>query len=227
MLVTMPTSPPLGKFILTRDANQHLSLVCKDNSFKPFSIDFTDNKFIHRLQAIGKHQPIARAIGIKAEVRPKIIDATAGMGTDAILLAALGCEVTLIEQSDIVAKLLADALARAAINPLLNPIVARMNLLHGDSVQLIPTLPKADVIYLDPMFPTTKNTAKVKKPMQILQQLIGHQSEETLFNTALAHADRVVLKRPKKLNLTPPKGCQVIDTKTTQYLILMTGNKLK
>ena len=46
----------------------------------------------------------------------KAIDATAGMGEDAFLLAAQGYEVTLYEQNPVIAALLKDAIRRAKKN---------------------------------------------------------------------------------------------------------------
>lgn len=219
----MPISDHISKFTLQQLQNGHLSLVALDNSFTPFSIDFTTGKNWHRLKSLGKKQPLARAIGIKQPPYPHVIDATAGMGTDGFLLAALGCQVTLIEQSEIVTKLLEDALRRARANIETRAIAQRINLHAGDACDMIPALPPADVIYLDPMFPESTSSAKVKKPMQLLQQLVGHQSEESLLTTAKQHAPRVVLKRPRKLLEFPPNNCQIIQTKTTQFWIFLTA----
>ena len=58
-----------------------------------------------------QHEMLVRAAKSEKEGR-KAIDATAGMGEDAFLLAAQGYEVTLYEQNPVVAVLLKDALRR-------------------------------------------------------------------------------------------------------------------
>ena len=65
---------------------------------------------------------------------PLAIDATAGLGEDALLLAAAGFRVVLFERNPIIAALLRDALERAASVPELSPIVARMQLVEADSI---------------------------------------------------------------------------------------------
>lgn len=220
-IATMPSSAGLSKFILERLDHDILALVDQTGEFKPFYPDFTDAKQLHRIQTTGLKDPLARAVGIKKNVKPHVIDATAGCGNDGFLLASLGCAVTLIEQSEIMHALLDDALARAKTHPRLHSIVDRIELIHGDACEIIPTSKKPDVIYVDPMFPESKSHAKVKKNMQILQHIVGHQSEEKLLNIALQHTPRVVLKRPRKLNQSAPKHAQVIETKTTQFWIFI------
>ena len=41
---------------------------------------------------------LGRAVGLKADRKPLIWDATGGLGRDAFVLADLGCEVTLCER---------------------------------------------------------------------------------------------------------------------------------
>ena len=87
---------------------------------KPLSIDFLSNKANYRRQHGGGHkQLIAKAVGIKPHKNLHIIDATAGLGEDAFVLACLGCQMTLLERSPYLAALLADAIERgiAAADP--------------------------------------------------------------------------------------------------------------
>ena len=66
-----------------------------------------------RLATASRRQPIARAIGLKKRT-PSVLDATAGLGRDAMLLASLSCSVTAVERSPILGAMLRDALERAA-----------------------------------------------------------------------------------------------------------------
>ena len=87
---------------------------------------------------------LVKAARVKGEAAPTAFDATAGLGEDSLLLAAAGFSVTMCESDPVIAALLADALARAAEDPELAGIVARMTLVQGDSVELLPRLGSAD-----------------------------------------------------------------------------------
>lgn len=132
---------------------------------------------------------------------PTAVDATAGLGEDAFLLAAAGFTVTLYERDPIIAALLCDALRRGAGHPALAPIVARMTLRMEDSIAALPHLtPPPDVVVLDPMFPQRQKSGRIKKKFQLLQQLEQPcADEEALLRAALACAPgRIVIKRPGK-----------------------------
>ena len=177
-----------------------------ENQFPPLAIDFNSAELQYRLRTTGKRQPLAKAVSIKGSLDIDIIDATAGMGKDAWTLAYLGCRVTMIEQSDIIAPLLQDALKQASQHQNLALIAANIKLIHGNACDLLPTLPKTDVIYLDPMFPESRKSAKAPQDMQTLQTLIGHQDADTLLETALRHdAYKVVLKRPNHAPVLRPE----------------------
>lgn len=145
---------------------------------------------------------LVRAARVKGGVRGhRAVDATAGLGEDALLLAAAGFEVRLFECNPVIAALLEDALRRAALVPGLAAVVGRMQLAGGDSVSALPTLPEQpEVVLLDPMFPARRKSASVKKKFQLLQQLeTPCEDEEALMAAAFAaHPRKVVVKRPAK-----------------------------
>jgi len=60
-------------------------------------------------------QPLLKAVGIKRRdgYRPRVLDATAGLGEDAWVLASAGCEVRALERNRITSALLEDGLRRA------------------------------------------------------------------------------------------------------------------
>lgn len=133
------------------------------------------------------------------EPRPFAVDATAGMGEDAFLLAAAGYEVVLFESDPVIAALLSDALARALSEPRLSDIVSRMKLIEGDSVRGLAELDKApDIVYLDPMFPARTKSGLVGKKLQLLQKLEKPcSSEEELLTAAIgAKPKKIIIKRP-------------------------------
>lgn len=182
-------------------------------------IDFIQGKGVRRTREANFHsQPLARALNLrKLRQRngqiPQIIDATAGFGTDAWMMASLGCKVRLLEASPVLATMLTQALnnARTASpqgasdhangkqeygSPAHNMCVINTN-----SIQFLNNHENAgaDIIYLDPMYPQARSKALVKKGMQLLHDLIGPDDNGAeLLNMALKRADyRVVVKRPR------------------------------
>lgn len=147
-----------------------------------------------------KTELAARACQV--EQQPLIIDATAGMGHDGLLLARLGARVTLVEQHPVVWALLTSAMQQAQINPHLAKISQRMQLVYANAVGWLSDQ-QADVVYLDPMFPKSEQPDKqqplVKKEMQILQKLFSTSTDagDALLQPARQAAKRVIVKRPK------------------------------
>lgn len=163
------------------------------------NVDFNDAALQRRRQQSLKRQDLGKAVGLKHGSDQTILDATAGLGSDAFLLASSGCQLVLLERSPVVAALLADGLLRAQqAGGELAAIAARMRLRQddflGDS-----DLPEVDVVYLDPMFPTDRKTAKSKKNMFLLQQLLGQNSDsQLLLQRAKSLARRrIVVKRAR------------------------------
>lgn len=197
----------------------------------PISIDFVSGKNAHRRQfGGGRGQPFARAIGLKKGQNPSIIDATAGFGRDAFVLASLGCQVTLLEQNTLLVALLQNALQRAYDDDDILPIVSRMQVHATESIDFLTALDPTqhpDVIYLDPMYPDREKAALVKKDMQLLHQLVGEDTQSTaLLRVALQKAcKRVVVKRPKNAGFVAGHRPNVsISSKNTRYDIYLTQN---
>ncbi|RUM41082.1 MAG: hypothetical protein DSY80_09355 [Desulfocapsa sp.] len=181
-------------------------------------IDFDAADLTYRKQhGGGIKQPLARAIGIKANIRPSILDATAGLGIDSYLLASFGCRVRMIERSPFLAALLNDALQRIQCQ---NPL-----LLHGEAEALIAKAEnRVDTIYLDPMYPPRGKSALNRQEMRIIRALVGDDDDaDRVFLTALRHAaKRVVVKRPKAAPLLSGKRpSHVIKMKSSRFDVYM------
>lgn len=197
---------------------------------KSVRVDFTSDSFLYRLaKGGGRKQPLARAMGLKPGYSPRILDATAGLGRDGFLLAALGCRVTLCERSPILAALLHDGLQRAAADPRLQEIVERIDLQLGDTIRLLPDLAlreRPEVISLDPMFPHRTKSALVKQEMRLVRDLVGEdQDSSELLAVALTHAGkRVVCKRPIQAPpLTGPAPDFAITTPKHRFDVYLRG----
>ena len=159
-----------------------------------------------------KNELIARACQIKPQLNPaiKIIDATAGLGHDSLLMASLGSEVILLERHPILFALLESAKKQAEGHDYLANIAKRITVIYQDSAHYLTEIAQdqADVIYLDPMFPardhnqkSEKKQAQVKKQMQLLHLLLPEDGEmdlgDALLEFAKAKVKRVIVKRPK------------------------------
>lgn len=166
-------------------------------------VDFDDDSLHYRQRRPVRPEALLKAGGIKRGQSARVVDATAGLGLDAFLFASAGAQVTMFERSPVLHALLLDGLRRGMHSPeqRVRESVARMHLQHGDSAQLmLQTLEdRPELIYLDPMFPERKKSAKVKKNMALLQQLLHAEPEaETLLHVALQIAGkRVLVKRPR------------------------------
>lgn len=181
-----------------------LTLLSPEDSLPSLSINFDDEKLTYRRKhGGGKKQALAKAIGIKSTPYPTVLDATAGLARDAFILASLGCQVTLYERNPLLFTLLNDAIYQAqhSIDDELVGISQRMDAAQYDILALSgKKTEKFDIVYLDPMFPEKKNSAKVKKEMQILQSLIGKDLDADLLLEAAKKVarKRIVVKRPKQ-----------------------------
>ncbi|WP_218951639.1 MULTISPECIES: class I SAM-dependent methyltransferase [Acinetobacter] len=157
-----------------------------------------------------KSEMIARACHL-AE-KPSLIDATAGLGHDSLLMAHLGAQVTLVERHPILFTLLEDTHTRAQSDAFLSQVVSRIQLVFSDSADYLKQQAEqhrtVDVVYLDPMFPqrdqnqqAVKKQAQVKKQMQLLHMLLPEDGEmdlgDNLLELAQKIAKRVVVKRPR------------------------------
>jgi len=192
----------------------------------PVRADFLSGAVAHRRQyGGGAGQLIAKACGIRSGIRPTVVDATAGLGRDAFVLATLGCRVHMLERSPVVHALLAAGLeqARAQAGPELTEILQRMTLEQADGRQWLQRCTeqqRPDLVYLDPMFPHTDKKAQVKKEMLAFRQLVGQDSDDAeLLAAALAAARcRVVVKRARKAPAVDgPKASYALEGKSSRY----------
>ena len=189
-------------------------------------VDFLGGAVGHRFRSgSGRGHPLVRAVGLKPARPLAVVDATAGLGRDAFLLASLGATVTLIERAPEVHAMLARAIAAlAGAGPEHAAVSARMTLVQGDACALLPTLP-GDVVVVDPMHPARLGTALVKAEMRRLRALVGDDPDSSeLIETALAgKAGRVVVKWPLRapLPIGLPEPSHSLRGKTVRYEVFV------
>lgn len=188
----------------------------ENKNLDKIKVDFSSGNMAYRQHhGQGRGELLAKAVGVKKHHALSVLDVTAGLGKDGFILASLGCEVTMLERSPIVAALLQNGLDRATKEIDLLPIVERMHFFKMDAIEFLQktnnnsadrTLaPGFDCIYLDPMFPENKKSRLVKKDMRAFRLLVGEDFDSSdLFEMAMAFgAHRLVVKRHRH---DPPLG---------------------
>lgn len=143
----------------------------------------------------------ARLKGVQNTAALTAVDATAGLGEDAFLLAGAGFQVDLYERNPVISALLWDALRRGLEDPALAQVLCRMRFHMEDSIEaLAGRAVPPDIVVLDPMFPKRQKSGLIKKKFQLLQQLEQPCGEESdLLQAAISCGPRrIVIKRPLK-----------------------------
>ena len=159
-----------------------------------------------------------------------VLDATAGLGEDSVLLAAAGHQVIMYEKDPVIAALLRDAMARAAGVPELAPVMTRMRLHEEDSIDAMHNLPcgAADIVYLDPMFPERQKKSLVGKKFQLLHHLESpcEREEELLMAALRIQPARIIIKRPSKgAYLAGVKPDYSLEGKAVRYDIILPASR--
>ncbi|MCH8530818.1 MAG: class I SAM-dependent methyltransferase [Saccharospirillum sp.] len=208
---------PIGLYITSHEE----ALAIADGAApkqKPVAVDFFSSAAVHRQRyGGGRSQAIAKAIGLPKRADISVLDATAGLGRDAWVLASLGARVWMLERHPIVRLLLLDGLNRA-FKAGLEP--ETMRLLEGNLIEGIQGVNQPDVVYLDPMFPERRSSAAVKKEMTVFHDLVGPDADaDALLEPALALARyRVVVKRPRHApDLGGQKPGLVLSGKSSRF----------
>jgi 16S rRNA (guanine1516-N2)-methyltransferase len=168
-----------------------------------------------RLRSARKTDALPRALGMpRRPTPPTVVDATAGLCRDAMVLARLGCQVTAIERIPALAMLAAALLEGSELG-------TRLTIQTGDAeVWLAGLSPEQApaVVYLDPMF-AEGGKAQVKKDMQICRALAGPPDDLTgLFAVAKSVAtERVVVKRHPDLPPLAPGVSFTVDGERVRF----------
>lgn len=195
---------------------------------KQFNINhsFLDPKFLKRL--IQPNQLLLKACSNKQRSIKTVLDLTGGWGMDSFLIAHNGRSVTMLEQNRLIYAITAHSLKCVETHPKLSKTVSRINGLNTTGSDFLANhqgIDQFDCIYLDPMFPSHKSSAKPSKELQLLQQMTSNVDIELAFNLALEQANnRVVMKRPLK---SPPfsnkKPDLVYREKTVRFDVYLTA----
>jgi 16S rRNA (guanine1516-N2)-methyltransferase len=170
---------------------KRLSVYQKQDRHHAF-VDFDSKQLKFRSSAHLNAELIIKAVLGKKKKAATIMDCTAGFGKDSYLLSLTGSEVFAYESNPLMNALLKDGLNRADIS--------NITLYKKDAMQHLKNT-GCQVIYIDPMYPANKKSAKNNKQMAFLQSIVGHQAQmaSDLFAQAkLSKAKKIVIKRPVK-----------------------------
>jgi len=196
------TALPAGKVLLLVEPDGLALQYTGMGAPGPVRVEFGGGDMLHRRRT-GGARLLGKAVGYGKKPVLHVLDATAGLGRDAFMLADIGCRVRLCERELLLSELLRDALDCAALarDPQLRAAVQRLQLFVSDSTALnAGQLSGLDVIYLDPMFPQRSKSAAVKKEMALFQALLQHtvpSDADRLLSWALQQdVARIVVKRP-------------------------------
>ena len=189
-----------GLVLVCDEDGMHLELLDGSRRTKLF-VDFLDGVLQHRAKIQqARAEMLVRACGVPNDgSRWTVVDATAGLGRDAFLLATCGADVTLVERHPLLAMLLEHALDTLAAE--IPDVAVRLHLREHDAIDFLRSLladERPDVVCCDPMFPPRTKSAAVSGEMQVLHALIGETPDGgALLAAALRAARRrVVVKRP-------------------------------
>lgn len=249
--VALATDHPLARDLLARFALQaaepddscrfllrfrddRLELVDRRRPrYAPLCVDFSGPSGMRRLR---QGDPLLRsACRVRGVRAAHVLDATAGLGGDALALAQFGFRVTAVERCSAVAALLADGLRRAVDIPALVPLVRRIELRVGESAARLAGevadccasgfVRHPDVVYLDPMFGDGRR-ALPGGSMQILADLVGEDPDAPeLLRLALGAARRkVVVKRHPKGAALLANVSRTVKGKQVRYDVYDVGS---
>lgn len=169
-------------------------------------VDFNSKQLQYRSQAHLNAELVIKAVLGKKKQATSILDCTAGFGKDSYLMSLTGSKIVAYENNPLMYALLKDGLNRADINNIS---------LHKSNALGVIKSTDCEVIYIDPMYPASKKSAKNNKQMMFLQAFVGHQSEmaeELYIQAKQSNAKKIIIKRPMKADY-------VLNKKPTSQII--------
>ena len=154
------------------------------------------DQFSRRIANYQREKHLKKAIGFKSSISKRILDGTGGLGHDAFIFALLGQEVTIVEKNIGLCILIEEALNNLPNTRYFNLAKEKITILNGDSREYLDQIQDFDVIYLDPMFNSSKNVARAKNLAFINQYLVDY--DNPLEDFLSRNNKRVVIKREIK-----------------------------
>lgn len=175
--------------------NDQIGLLNKKISNTIWYLDLNKTAKKLTINNLKKH-PLSQAVGLKNKAC-LVYDLTAGFMKDSVFFAALGHNVVASEINPIIFSIISKANEKLKQETDLNNI----KVILQDGEDLLHTNEQPDIIYIDPMFPTSSKSALAKKSMQFLQHITNTQQADytSLLELAIETAKKkVIVKRPQK-----------------------------
>lgn len=159
-------------------------------------------------------EPLARAIGIKGALRPRVLDLTAGLLGDSLLFLSFGMKVWSVERHPVIQFLIHSALKNAHHSK-----ISEFHFLANDATTILAQIPEVDTIYYDPMYEEPNQKTKPRKEMRIFRNVVGKDSDTIeIFEQVMAlKVKRFVIKRPKNSPYLFKKPSVEYLGKSTRY----------
>jgi len=180
-------------------------------------IDFNSGSTGWRLKRVDHEKLIKKALG-KSDLPLNILDCTAGMLQDALLFLSLGHQVTALEQSKILFHLLQDGIRRSDDQT----IFKKLDLINTNACSYAVQAKNFDVIYFDPMYPSTKKNALGSGKLEYIEKILETESLdndplEDFEVLQLIPSKKMVVKRPIKAKSFSLKINYQVLGKTTRF----------
>lgn len=152
-------------------------------------------------------EPLAKALGIKKGVeKPHVLDTTAGMMGDSLLMKAMGVKLDICERNPIAAILCLNCIRNEKLD-------IQMHFKAATDLDV-----DTDVIYFDPMYIQKNDKTKPKKEMQIFREVVGvdHDAKEVACELK-QKTKRLVIKRSLKADPLIENPDITFTGKSTSY----------
>lgn len=180
-------------------------------STNTLAFSFTKGAYWQRLKK-GQHERLAKLC--KPARSSAVLDMTAGLLQDSLILARCGFQVTALERNDELWQVAQNSLQAFMAETGYSDTGLRLTHLRADAALWQPDRDYA-VVYLDPMFPERDKSAAVTKEAQYLQskeQPASTDEEQALLANARAIASkRVIVKRPANAPYLAEQGPDFSD----------------
>lgn len=154
---------------------------------------------------------LARALGVKRDEDRdlRILDATAGLMSDSLMMIALGLrELTLCERHPPLQALILNTLRQT-------PDFDGISFIPVDAAKIVENF---DVIFFDPMYQEVNKRAASKKQMVFMREVVGPDEDAVKVAQHLrSKCHRLVIKRSQKAQPLIPKPDHQVKGKSTDF----------
>jgi 16S rRNA (guanine1516-N2)-methyltransferase len=156
-------------------------------------------------------EPLARAIGLKkGQPKPFVLDATAGMLSDSLLLYSFGCKVHAFERHPVAFILSANAIYNHGLD---------LDISFGDVSEADIDV---DCVYFDPMYALKNEKTLPKKEMRIFREVVGVDGDaKSVAEKLREKSKRLVVKRSIKGKPLLENPNMTVKGKSTAYDIYL------